>query len=77
MPHVRKNASGYYVAPGMDVIDLFIGSEGTLGVVTEVEVRLIPKPEAILSGIVFFMQARNCWSSSAKLGLFRSRTAAK
>ena len=38
----------------MDVIDLFIGSEGTLGVVTEVEVSLIPKPEAILSGIVFF-----------------------
>ena len=54
MPHVRKNASGYFVAPGMDVIDLFIGSEGTLGVVTEVEVSLIPKPEAILSGIVFF-----------------------
>ncbi|HEU4478947.1 MAG TPA: FAD-binding oxidoreductase [Pyrinomonadaceae bacterium] len=54
MPNVRKNASGYYVAPGMDVIDLFIGSEGTLGVITEVEVALIPKPEAILSGIVFF-----------------------
>jgi D-lactate dehydrogenase (cytochrome) len=54
MPHVRKNASGYFVAPGMDVIDLFIGSEGTLGVITEVEVKLIPKPEAILSGVVFF-----------------------
>src|ERR1700738_5090801 len=35
MPQVRKNASGYYVAPGMDVIDLFIGSEGTLGVIIE------------------------------------------
>ena len=54
MPHVRKNASGYYVAQGMDAIDLFIGSEGTLGVITEVEVSLIPKPESILSGIVFF-----------------------
>src|SRR5688500_5908686 len=31
MPNVRKHASGYFVAPGMDVIDLFIGSEGTLG----------------------------------------------
>ena len=54
MPHVRKHASGYYVAPGMDVLDLFIGSEGTLGVVVEVEVRLLPKPEGILSGVVFF-----------------------
>jgi D-lactate dehydrogenase (cytochrome) len=54
MPQVRKNASGYYVAPGMDVVDLFIGSEGTLGVITEIEVALIPKPESLLSGVVFF-----------------------
>src|SRR5438132_2027532 len=54
MPAVRKHASGYFVAPGMDVIDLFIGSEGTLGVIVEVEVRLLPKPQGLLSGIVFF-----------------------
>jgi D-lactate dehydrogenase (cytochrome) len=54
MPEVRKHASGYYVAPGMDVLDLFIGSEGTLGAVVEVEVKLLPKPEGLLSGIVFF-----------------------
>lgn len=54
MPQVRKHASGYFVAPGMDVLDLFIGSEGTLGVVVEVEVQLLPKPEGILSGVVFF-----------------------
>lgn len=54
MPQTRKHASGYYVAPEMDVIDLFIGSEGTLGVVVEAEVDLLPKPEGLLSGIVFF-----------------------
>jgi len=54
MPQVRKHASGYFVAPGMDVLDLFIGSEGTLGVVVEVEVKLLPKPAGILSGVVFF-----------------------
>jgi len=54
MPHVRKHASGYYVAPGMDVIDLFIGSEGTLGVIMEVEAKLLPRPEGLLSGVVFF-----------------------
>ena len=54
MPQTRKHASGYYVAPGVDAIDLFIGSEGTLGVITEVEVKLLPKPEGVLSGVVFF-----------------------
>jgi len=53
-PNTRKNASGYFVAPGMDAIDLFIGSEGTLGVICEIEVRLIPKPQGLLSGVVFF-----------------------
>ncbi|HMG72844.1 MAG TPA: FAD-binding oxidoreductase [Pyrinomonadaceae bacterium] len=54
MPRVRKHACGYYVAPGMDVIDLFIGSEGTLGVILEVEAKLLAKPEGLLSGVVFF-----------------------
>jgi D-lactate dehydrogenase (cytochrome) len=54
MPRVRKHASGYYVAPEMDLIDLFIGSEGTLGVIIEAELKLLPKPEGLLSGIVFF-----------------------
>jgi D-lactate dehydrogenase (cytochrome) len=54
MPATRKNASGYFIAPEMDAIDLFIGSEGTLGVICEIEVRLLPKPEGLLSGVVFF-----------------------
>jgi D-lactate dehydrogenase (cytochrome) len=54
MPATRKNASGYFVAPGMDAVDLFIGSEGTLGVICEIEARLLPKPEGLLSGVVFF-----------------------
>lgn len=54
LPKTRKNASGYFVAPEMDAVDLFIGSEGTLGVICEVEVRLLQKPEGLLSGVVFF-----------------------
>src|ERR1041385_6423962 len=54
MPATRKNATGYFVAPEMDADDLFIGSEGTLGVIGEVEVKLLPKPEGLLSGVVFF-----------------------
>jgi D-lactate dehydrogenase (cytochrome) len=44
MPDVAKRSAGYHAEPGMDLVDLFIGSEGTLGVVTEVELRLIPEP---------------------------------
>jgi D-lactate dehydrogenase (cytochrome) len=53
-PATRKNATGYFFAPDMDAIDLFIGSEGTLAVICEIETRLVPKPQGLLSGVVFF-----------------------
>src|ERR1041385_2740579 len=62
MPRVRKHASGYFVAPNMDAVDLFIGSEGTLGVIVEAEVTLLPEPEGLLSGVVFFDNEANLLS---------------
>jgi D-lactate dehydrogenase (cytochrome) len=41
-PQVAKLAAGYYAATGMDLIDLFIGSEGTLGIVTAATLRVLP-----------------------------------
>jgi FAD/FMN-containing dehydrogenase len=38
----------------MDWIDLFAGSEGTLGIVTEAEMQLLPAPGDLLAGVVFF-----------------------
>ena len=52
MPAV-KSAAGYYVADDMDLIDLFIGSEGTLGVITEIGLKLAPRPKAIQSLTLF------------------------
>ena len=58
-PNVRKNTSGYFSGEKIDAIDLFIGSEGTLGIITEIELRLLPKPESFFSGIVFFKDENN------------------
>jgi FAD/FMN-containing dehydrogenase len=53
LPSTTKNTAGYLLKPGMDWIDLFAGSEGTLGIVAEAELRLLPKPADVLAGVVF------------------------
>jgi len=53
LPNTTKNTAGYLLSPGMDWIDLFAGSEGTLGIVVEAELELIPKPADVLAGVVF------------------------
>jgi len=53
MPNT-KNASGYYCKEEMDAIDLFIGSEGTLGIITLLKLNLLEFNENVLSCVVFF-----------------------
>ncbi len=53
MPDV-KNASGYYVKDKMDLIDLFIGQEGTLAFILEVDLELDKKPDSVMSFFSFF-----------------------
>jgi D-lactate dehydrogenase (cytochrome) len=48
-----KNAVGYGFVPGGDVLDLFVGSEGTLGVVSDVTFRLQPAEEQRLAFLQF------------------------
>ena len=52
LPNV-KSAAGYYVSDNMDLIDLFIGMEGTLGVVSEIGLRLTLRPKAVAGLAVF------------------------
>jgi FAD/FMN-containing dehydrogenase len=55
LPHTTKNTAGYPLAAGMDWTDLIAGSEGTLGIVTEAELQLLPAPADVLAGIVFLI----------------------
>jgi len=44
MPDVAKLSAGYFARPGMDLVDLFIGSEGTLGFITDATLRVVALP---------------------------------
>jgi D-lactate dehydrogenase (cytochrome) len=57
-----KNTSGYFSQKNMDAVDLFIGSEGTLGVITKIKLKLVDLPEKILSCVIFFNQEKDALS---------------
>jgi len=58
---LKKDVAGYNMAP------LFIGSEGTLGIILEAWLRLIPRPESNLSGMFFFSSTVNAGKAIASI----------
>jgi FAD/FMN-containing dehydrogenase len=76
-PHTRKNAAGYALDAFLnsgDVLDLVIGAEGTLGIVTEIEWRLDPIPRH-RAGLRVALQSLEMLSESVQT-LLRSRPSA-
>lgn len=74
-PDVRKNTSGYFSGEKIDAIDLFIGSEGTLGIVTKIKLKILEKPQSFFSGIIFFQNENDILTfvSEARKSSFEAR----
>ena len=67
MPNVPKRSAGYYATPGMDLIDLFIGAEGTLGVVTAITFRVLPEAPTSALALVPCATERSAFAVAAAL----------
>lgn len=61
-----KCASGYFASPAMDAVDLIIGSDGTLGVITQLTCDLLPVP-ALIWGVNCFFSAEDTALSFVEL----------
>lgn len=66
----RRTAKG---VTGFDLTGLFVGSEGTLGVVTQVITKLIPKPETALTALATFDSLEAASEAIVALRLVPSR----
>jgi len=56
-----KNSAGYYAEANMDLVDLFVGQEGTLGLIAGARLRLLEKPPALFSCFTFFPNEHDAW----------------
>jgi len=52
LPSVPKCSAGYFADPRMDLIDLFIGAEGTLGVIVDATLRVLPAPPSVAIALI-------------------------
>lgn len=64
---IRTGGKNIKDVAGYDLTDLFVGSEGTLGLITQATVRLLPKPPANLTLLAFFGSIHDCGQGVANI----------
>ena len=57
----KKTSAGY------NLTNLFIGSEGTLGIITEIQLRLSPIPESIMSAVCHFPSLKDAVDTAQQI----------
>ena len=72
MPDI-KNAAGLFSKPGMDLIDLFIGNEGILGIFTEITIKVHRMKGMPVSDLAFFASERDAMAYADELRPMRGK----
>ena len=68
---VRTGSRTLKSVAGYDLTRLLIGSEGTLGIITQATLRLLPLPEAVCTMAAFFSSAREALAAVVKVAAGR------
>src|SRR4030042_1563578 len=71
-PFTMKKSSGYDLwrlekDGALDLTSLLVGSEGTLGIITETKLRLVPPPGKVLGGLVYFDSLDHVGTATQKI----------
>lgn len=74
LPDVPKRAAGYAAGRDLDLIDLFIGSEGTLGIVTSVTLDVLPNCPEVGFALVACRDESQALAVAARLRAESTRT---
>ena len=67
LPPLKKISAGYFSADPLDLIDLFIGSEGTLGAFSALTLDLVPLPAGVVTVLLFTPSGARAYELAAEL----------
>ena len=67
LPRVPKHSAGYHAGPDLDLVDLFVGSEGTLGVVTSVTLDVLPRRPEVCAVLIALDDEEQATALAARL----------